>query len=300
MGPKKKEKEEVLIQDRERGARDSGFATVVGLSFSQSTLFSHHYAGTPTLTPQTKGKAMAFTPPTTAQLKSGAYNFLRILIFLIVLSRVWALLITYHVVPDFPDPVLASLARLYEGFDSLVENGIGGGAGNVVLGNVVFAMFLRFYAPKAGETKEEEEVENGVKKSELQRAAEKNKKAKKGPGPGKAIREDNPDEGKGDIDIRVGSSSQSSLKRNIIISGKLAQGIIFLTQNFQKGEMEKVRVRIIELGVSLVLIALELSGLKWEGGLLDKVFEGIRAAFGGDETVEKKEAKEAEAKLKLR
>lgn len=252
--------------------------------------------------PQTK------TAPTSATRKSpfqaALWNAIRIIIFLIVLSRGYVLLIAYGVVPDFPDPILRALAQFYEASDRLMEAGLGR-LGNLAVGNLIFGGLVRYYAAKPltdaelaeGRAREEKERLEREKKKAVVEKKKADVKKKNG-----LFRDELPNESEGTIDIRIGRGLGSNLKRNMVIAGRLGQCVVFLGMDWRDGE--DVTVRAVDLALSLVIIALEVSGLQWDGGLVEALSGSLGDLVGKKDLAlkdgEGEGEKEGEAKLKLR
>lgn len=129
---------------------------------------------------------------------------------------------------------------------------------------------------------------------------EEEKKVVKRKGQGKAVREESENEGKGPIDISIGMKEGSMMKRNVFIWARVTQCVGFLVKNWEEGRKEEVLVRAVDLGVTLVVVGLEVGGVRWDGGVVESIV-GLVRGKKVEKVVEKEGEVEGEGvKLKLR
>lgn len=250
------------------------------------------------------------------QARTIGWNVFRVLFALLAISRLHALLVYLNVVPDYPDPIsdfiraayakaqyLMDTALIAEGSEYVAPEYVAPvprattesqlsdlGIRSLVLGNVVFAGLLRFYAPpkviktaafKQQEAAREAEKKKAAGKGSLLKAAEDEKS--KYTAPPKATAEE-----------RLISDANS--KRYIIILGRLGQCGIFLAKSLRGDEEHRDLLlrHSVNMAIGVVLALLEVSGINWDGGY-------VKRMTGKEDVVVIGGAKrEEEAKVQLR
>lgn len=251
-------------------------------------------------------------------IRSAAWNVTRVIFLLLIVSRIYALLIHFGLVPDYPDPILAFIARTYNRFNiflegtepqlsnaksaaverSLKERIQEVGLVSLLIGNVVYACMLRYYSPPTPPP--------AASPSTTTNATDLSKKQlKKQQGSGSLLK---------DIQTQTQAKAQKAaptpqekaarsalVRRNIIIVGRLSQCVVFLYSGLKNFRQVSLVRPVLDLAVSGGITIAELNGLVWDGGLFDAIFE--RNAVDDWAPVEKKDGAKQEdggAKLKLR
>lgn len=214
-------------------------------------------------------------------IKKYVWVYINVLLFLLVLARLYAYAITYNIVPDFPDPVLAFLAKLNTYTDMKLDPIAH------VIGPLVFGICLKWYNPKhAGHSKA------AIEEKKEEPAAKQKK--------GKAVAEKEP------VEEKKPKSSRGTLldgkRQYIIILGRLVQCGIFISREclpLVNGCREKTCVgdcsrRVFDFVVSAALAYAELHEWNWDGGFIDAGLVKLWHAIGRGTEGEKVEEKEEE------
>lgn len=202
------------------------------------------------------------------------WTYINILLFLLVLARLYAYAITFKVVPDFPDPVLAFLARITEKTETTLD------PVSLIVGPLVFGVLLKWYSPKHEESGAEKgqssPVGDGTEKPAV--SGRRGKKALKTKNT--AVDVDGKKEKKDKVNIKI----LEGKKQAIIVVGRLIQCSIFIWNEYKGGARTvELSKRIFDLVVSAMLAYAELNGWKWDNGYIDKGLVRFWRLIGRDD-----------------